>query len=115
MRMPMKSALRFIPVILLLAGLAAGWLYLYMHSHAVSVDQQNATLGRLRDLKQMDSDWSADVLKSQAEITKNYDELVKPLRPFADILGMLDIETKRLSDSDLQTETEAIKQAIDNK
>jgi signal transduction histidine kinase/CheY-like chemotaxis protein len=110
-----KSATRFAPVILLLAALSVGWLYLYTYSHAVSPEQQNATLGLLKDLKQMDSDLSANVLKSQADINKNYDTLVQPLRALADMLNNLDAEMKFLDDPELRKSALEIRHAIDHK
>ncbi|HEX6703367.1 MAG TPA: DAHL domain-containing protein [Albitalea sp.] len=74
---------------LLLAALVAGWLYLYTHSHAVNADAQSEVLAMLKDLKQMDSDWSANVLRSHTDINLDYDALTEPLRPFADGLSGL--------------------------
>lgn len=74
---------------LLPLALVAGWLYLYAHSHAVDTDEQNRTLVRLKDLKQLDSDWSANVLRSHADINPNYDALAEPLARFASELATL--------------------------
>src|SRR5204863_3945601 len=73
----------------LLATLLAGWVYLYTHSREVNADDQNKVLSLLKDLKQMDSDWSANVLRSHTDINLNYDALTEPLRPFADGLSAL--------------------------
>jgi signal transduction histidine kinase len=111
----MKTVLRFLLVGLALAALTAGWLYLYTHSQAVSSEKQNATLGLLKDLKQMDSDWNADVLKSQAEIIRSYDALTRPLRGFATIFSTLDAETKRLGDPQLTAAVDEIRNTIEKK
>ena len=76
--------LAVVPLVLL-----AGWVYLYTHSHAVDTTQQNQTLALLKDLKQLDSDWSVDVLRSHADINPNYDALAAPLARFADGLARL--------------------------
>ena len=78
------AALALVPLLLL-----AGWLYLYTHSHSVDTLAQGQTLAWLKDLKQLDSDWSADVLRSHADIHLDYDALVAPLVPFVDGLARL--------------------------
>ncbi|MFT3799795.1 MAG: diguanylate cyclase [Burkholderiaceae bacterium] len=76
-------------VLLLLVLLLAGWLYLYTHSRTVDPAEQNRTLTLLKDLKQIDSDWSASVLRAHADISPNYDELVEPLEQFSGGLQQL--------------------------
>ena len=111
----MKTILRFLLVGIVLAGLTAGWVYLYTNSRAVDGEKQNATLGLLKDLKQTDSNWNTDVLKSQTEIIRSYDALVRPLRTFSDILTALDREAARLKDDDLKKDVADIRAAIDKK
>ncbi|HVK56243.1 MAG TPA: DAHL domain-containing protein [Burkholderiales bacterium] len=111
----MKTVLRFAIAGLILAALTAGWFYLYANSRAINAAQQSATLGLLKDIKQLDSDWSADVLKAQAEIIRSYDALIRPLRTFNDIFVTLEAETKRLGDADLQKGAEEIHTTIDKK
>jgi diguanylate cyclase (GGDEF)-like protein len=78
------ALLAVVPLVLL-----AGWLYLYTHSHVVDTTEQNQTLALVKDLKQLDSDWSVDVLRSHADINPNYDALVEPLGRFAEGLAQL--------------------------
>jgi two-component system NtrC family sensor kinase len=111
----MKTILRLAVTLALLATLAGGWVYLYMHSRTVSAEQQNATLGLLKDLKQLDSDWNADVLKSQSEINKSYDPLTRPLVRTAEILSQLDSETKKRGDTALAAAVREIRESIDAK
>ncbi|MES2355469.1 MAG: DAHL domain-containing protein [Pseudomonadota bacterium] len=111
--MLIKNKSRITSLIPLLAALTIGWLYLYIHSNAVNSKQQNATLKLLQELKQIDSEWLTNVLKSQADINNNYDSLVQPLRPIADRLRKLDTEMKRLNDPVLQQEVLDIKDAIE--
>lgn len=79
-----NASLAAVPVALL-----AGWMYLYAHSHAVDTAEQNQTLALLKDMKQLDSNWSADVLRSHADINPNYDALVAPLGRLAEGLTRL--------------------------
>ncbi|MES2353411.1 MAG: DAHL domain-containing protein [Pseudomonadota bacterium] len=111
----MKTASRFLLVILILAALTGGWFYLYTHSRAVSSDSQNATLDRLKDLKQLDSDWNTNVLKAQTEIIRTYDPLSQPLAIFASILSTLDAEMKVFNDAELKREVEDIRTTINKK
>ncbi|MFT4100791.1 MAG: diguanylate cyclase [Burkholderiaceae bacterium] len=76
-------------VLLLLMLLLAGWLYLYTHSRTVDSAEQNRALALLKDLKQIDSDWSAGVLRAHADISPNYDSLVEPLQQFSGALQQL--------------------------
>jgi signal transduction histidine kinase len=97
---------------LALVALLAGWVYLYMHSHAVDTSEQNATLGLLKDMKQLDSDWSASVLRSHTDLDLNYDALAAPLRPFADDLARLRGRVAPLGDPALDDALGAIGAAL---
>jgi two-component system NtrC family sensor kinase len=111
----MKNTVRIILAIVFLLILTAGWVYLYMNSRAVNADKQNATLVMLKDMKQIDSDWNADVLKSQTEIIRSYDALTKPLRSFTIIFNSLDREIKSLKDEELNKAMADIHSVIDKK
>lgn len=104
------ACLAVIPLVLL-----AGWLYLYTHSQAVDTQAQNQTLALLKDLKQLDSDWSANVLRSHANIHASYDTLVEPLLPFADGLARLRAQAVPLSQGTLVDKVSELAVAIDNK
>ncbi|MES2356462.1 MAG: DAHL domain-containing protein [Pseudomonadota bacterium] len=111
----MKPSLRLLLVGLILAALTSGWLYLYTHSRAISADQQKATIDMLKDIKQMDSNWNTDILKSQTEIIRSYDPLAFPLPHFAEILATLDVEADRLKNAELQHLVDEIRAAIEKK
>jgi two-component system NtrC family sensor kinase len=111
----MKFLSRFAFMGLVLAAFTGGWIYLYMHSSAVDGERQNETLALLKDLKQIDSDWNADVLKSQSEINLSYDPLVQPLHKFAQIFSRLKAETARLNDETLTKAAGGIQRSIDEK
>jgi diguanylate cyclase (GGDEF)-like protein len=104
------AGLAVLPLVLL-----AGWLYLYANSQAVDTQAQNQTLVLLKDLKQLDSEWSANVLRSHASLHTNYDTLVEPLRPFADGLARLRAQTMQLRQGHLVDTVSELAVAIDNK
>ena len=101
----MKYRIRGMLAGIVFFGVTSTWIYLYMNSHAIIADEQNNTLGMLKDLKQMDSDWNADVLKSQAEINLSYDPLTQPLHKISDIIELLDAKMTERNDAEL---TEAV-------
>jgi signal transduction histidine kinase len=111
----MKFLSRFAFMGLVLAALTGGWIYLYMHSSAVDGERQNQTLALLKDLKQIDSDWNADVLKSHSEINLSYDPLVQPLHKFEQIFFRLKAETVRLYDEKLTKAVGEIQRLIGEK
>lgn len=111
----MKFMSRFVSIGLVLAVLTGGWIYLYTHSRAVDGERQNATLTLLKDLKQIDSDWNADVLKSQSEINLSYDPLALPLQRFAQIFVTLKAETARFNDNELNKTVGEIERLIGEK
>jgi len=97
------------------AGLLAGWVYLYGHSHEVDTAEQNQTLALLKDLKQLDSDWSVDVLRSHADINPNYDALAAPLARFADGLARLRARASPARQAALDAAVADLGQAVDTK
>jgi two-component system NtrC family sensor kinase len=110
-----KSLPRVALISIGLAVLAAGWLYLYMHSHSVDGEQQTTSLALLAELKQIDSDWNADVLKSQSEINLSYDPLAVPLQRFRHIFETLNAETMRLENDNLVKATAEIERLTGQK
>ncbi|HVK56006.1 MAG TPA: DAHL domain-containing protein [Burkholderiales bacterium] len=111
----MKTTLRFFLVSLVLGALTAGWLYLYTNSSAINTERQKYILDLLKELKQLDSEWNTDVLKSQMEIIRSYDALTRPLLRFEEILGVLDAETKQLGDEGLHKKVDSIRNALSEK
>lgn len=104
------ALLAAVPLVLL-----AGWLYLYAHSNAVDSTAQNRTLALLKDLKQLDSDWSADVLRSHTDINPNYDALVEPLGRLADSLAQLRARSADLHQVSLDEALAEVDKAVDAK
>ncbi|MEN3363269.1 MAG: two-component system, NtrC family, sensor kinase [Burkholderiales bacterium] len=111
----MKSTARYLVIGLFLTALAGGWIYLYTHSRAVDGERQSATLALLTELKQIDSDWNADVLKSQSEINLSYDPLAVPLHRFREIFDTLLAETTHLEDDKLGKASGEIERLIGQK
>jgi diguanylate cyclase (GGDEF)-like protein len=104
------ALLAFVPLVLL-----AVWLYLYTHSRAVDTAEQGRTLALLKDLKQLDSDWSADVLRSHADLNPNYDALVEPLARFSASVARLRARAARLHDPALDAAVSAVDAAVAEK
>ena len=116
--MASKLSSRIVPALLvfaLLAALLGGWVHLYVNSHAANSDRQNEILGLLKDMKQRDSDWTANVLRSHTDINLNYDALAEPLRPFADTLARLDEQVTALPDAAFGQAVKDIRGALDAK
>jgi diguanylate cyclase len=53
--------------------------YLYYQTQAIDVDMQNQLVPALRELKQLDAEWTTDILKSRVGLHSNYDPLTTPL------------------------------------
>lgn len=102
-------------LVLLLVLLLAGWLYLYTHSRTVDPAEQNQTLTLLKDLKQLDSDWSASVLRAHAGISLNYDALVEPLTQFSRGLGQLQARLSSTHAPDLDDALAEVGKQVDAK
>jgi len=113
--MTRRGLIRACALVLLPLLLAAGWLYLYTHSHAVDTERQNQTLALLKDLKQLDSDWSADVLRSHADIDLNYDALAAAPRRFAEGLARLRDATQAVHEARLDAALARLGQTLDAK
>jgi diguanylate cyclase (GGDEF)-like protein len=54
--------------------------YLYIQTRAINVQLQNEIVPALRELKTLDAEWDANILKSHVGINSNYDPLTTPLR-----------------------------------
>ncbi|MBI2771118.1 MAG: hypothetical protein HYX47_15955 [Burkholderiales bacterium] len=86
------NRLRLALFALFLAALTAVWAYLFVNTRVVDSARQNQILGLVKQLKQLDSEWNVDVLKSQIELNKNYDPLVRPISQMAAIAEQLKAE-----------------------
>lgn len=72
----------------LAAGLAGLGVLVYQTSKGDAGLRARAN-AYLRDLKEIDAEWSLDVLRSKSEINKNYDPVSEPLRDVDKIQGTL--------------------------
>jgi two-component system, NtrC family, sensor kinase len=107
--------LRIGAVLVVLGALAAGWGYLFVNSHAVDAERQNAVFDRIRELSRIDAEWSADVLRADADIIRTYDPLTKPIPNITRLIGELEAEATRLADTDIKRAIEALWGTVDSK
>jgi diguanylate cyclase (GGDEF)-like protein len=63
---------------------AVSW-FLYYQTEGVSVDMQNEVMPALRELRQLDAEWNANILKMRIGIDSNYDQITMPLRYLRDL------------------------------
>lgn len=75
----MNPKTRFVAYALVACLLAAVLAMLVVRTRAYDFEAQNEILGMLRDLKQIDSDWDVDVLRSKTGFSSNYDRVARPL------------------------------------
>jgi two-component system, NtrC family, sensor kinase len=108
-------SLRVTAVLAVLASMAVVWVYLFLHSQAVDGARQNAALGMIKDLSRLDADWSADVLRTDADINRTYDPLTRPIPVFSRLLTDLERDATRLGDAGLKQSLEALWAAVDAK
>jgi two-component system NtrC family sensor kinase len=94
------------------AALLSGWLYLYLHSHAVDARQHNLLLTVLRGIRQVDTDWTADVLRAHNDLHLSYDRLAQPLRPLGDALADLRTRTAPLRNAELDRQVDELAEAV---
>ncbi len=82
MRLP-KNEMRHPRALLLCLGfivLSALSGFLYYRTQAIDIDVQDHVLPVLRELKQLDAEWNANVLKSRIGINSNYDPVTTLLQ-----------------------------------
>ena len=107
--------LRFGIAALAIGTLVGGWLALYVDSHAVDTAAQQQVLDLVRGLRQLDSDWSTDVLRSHADLNPNYDALAQPLRPLQEGLDALQARVDATGEPALRESLASVRQAIGDK
>jgi two-component system NtrC family sensor kinase len=71
----MTARLRAALALLFILTLGVVWLYLYRNTQAVDPKRHGRVLDSIRAARQIDADWNVDMLKSLAEIHRNYDLL----------------------------------------
>lgn len=72
----MKTLLKLI----VFAALTAGLWFLYQETKGVELTQREQITGMLRQLKELDSDWNVQVLRSKTGLNKHYDPVTQPER-----------------------------------
>jgi DAHL domain len=72
----MKTLLKFV----VFAALVAGLVPLYQETRGVDPSQREAITGMLRQLKELDTDWNVQVLRSKTGLNKHYDPVTQPER-----------------------------------
>jgi two-component system sensor histidine kinase/response regulator len=75
----MNKVLKIVSGALVAAALVGVLVFLYMKTHAVNTERHADLVDSLRRLKQLDAEWSIDVLKCRVGLHNNYDPLTQPL------------------------------------
>jgi hypothetical protein len=76
----MRTKLHWALVATLCAALFGGWLWLFTLAHRADAGQQAGVEQMVLQLKEADAQWNAELLKSQTDLSVNYDALVQPLQ-----------------------------------
>ncbi|MBI3229158.1 MAG: hypothetical protein HYZ45_02935 [Burkholderiales bacterium] len=76
---------------MMLAALA-GFIYLYKQSTSTDVGRQEHMLSSIYNLKQVDANWTAEVLKSYVGLTKDYDSLSNSSKHLPHLLSNLSVD-----------------------
>lgn len=90
----------WIGFILLLAVSA----YLYFRTAAVGTDTQQRVMPALRELRQLNAEWDADILKSRNGINSNYDAVASALHQIRDVLERLRNGVLEVGSTELEQE-----------
>lgn len=88
-------------VIFMLAALA-GFVYLFKQSTISNSGQQEQILGSIYKMKQVDANWTADVLKAYVGISKDYDSLGASSKELPATLSSLSKDLGGFSPQDVQ-------------
>jgi hypothetical protein len=81
----MKTVLRLI----VFAALIAGLVPLYQQTQGVDPAQRDSVTGMLRQLKELDTDWNVQVLRSKTGLNKHYDPVTQPERVALQLMDAL--------------------------
>ena len=74
--------------------------FLFNKTRGVDFDGHNEIIGNLRQLKQIDAEWTIDVFKSKMGINNNYDPVAQPLPLIRELESSLTQKTQQSSGSD---------------
>jgi len=111
MKLRPNSWLPLLVAVLLLAGLG---ILVYKTSLGDSGQRAQVNLD-LRDLKEIDAEWSLDVLRSKNDINKNYDPINGPLQALASNQDRLDTLATQIDASSLRGPVDALKKSLTEK
>jgi diguanylate cyclase (GGDEF)-like protein len=64
--------------------------FLYYQTQVINLDMQNSVVPALRELRQLDAEWNADILRSRIGIHSNYDPVTTPLKALRTLGKRLD-------------------------
>jgi len=88
------ARLRVALALLFLLALGAQWLYLYRNTQPVDPARHGRVLDAIRSARQIDAEWNLDMLKSLAEVHRNYDVLAASMARMAAIQELLAAEAR---------------------
>jgi two-component system, NtrC family, sensor kinase len=107
--------LRWIGAGLLLACLVAAWVALLTGSRAIDAQRQSETIAMIKEISRQDANWTADVLRSDADINRTYDPLTRPIPLIQGLLAQIEAEAQRLGDADAKRSIDALWSVFDTK
>ena len=97
------------------AALVAVLVFLYAKTRSVDTEKKTQVDSYLKQWKQLDAEWNVDVLKSRAEINKNYDPLTSPLATLIDLQGKLGVTAKATKQPGADNALSQLKAALEEK
>ena len=113
----MKTWLRAIFFIVIVAALLAGLLGLIYKTQAVDNGTRQQVNAQLRELKQLDAEWNLDVLRSKIGINSNYDPMNTPLtwlqQNQTGLVAM--VEQSAVNKAEIKEAVDSLQQAINEK
>ena len=90
----MTPRLRATLAMLFVLALSAVWFHLYRNTQAVDPARHGRVLDAIREARQIDADWNLDMLKSLAEVHRNYDVLAQSAARMAAIQELLTVAAR---------------------
>jgi signal transduction histidine kinase len=112
---PRLRPLRWIAAAIVLAALVAAWVLLLSGSRAVDAARQSETIAKVKEISRQDADWTADVLRSDADINRTYDPLTRPIPLIQGLLAQLEAEAQALGDAEAKRSIDALWSVFDSK
>ncbi|MDR2240405.1 MAG: hypothetical protein LBE33_08180 [Zoogloeaceae bacterium] len=88
----MKPNWRILSYVILLIALIGGLIFLIARTQSINISHYDNIVSTLRDLKQIDTDWDANMLRTRVGQVTNYDEVASPLPAITELQEKLDQE-----------------------